>query len=179
MDNSSLERWQFQQNKVNWVWGPAGVVGALVCKKRVLLLKCSFSGFKLLSKRRELPSAQEAKCHPPQLCWGPAQTKQGSARPSPLQSPEDGTIHSCLTGAPRGLRPLAAKVSAPTFGGWALIMPSLPPSCVQEARGCRCHWTRMRPHPGKARALLIQNSHCGCLSLVLRKQSFSLCLLLR
>lgn len=32
--------------------------------KRVLLLKCSFSGFKLLSKRRELPSAQEAKCYP-------------------------------------------------------------------------------------------------------------------
>ena len=44
MNNSSLERWQFQQNKVNWVWGPAGVVGALVCKKECCYLNVASVG---------------------------------------------------------------------------------------------------------------------------------------
>lgn len=148
-------------------------------KKECCYLKCSFSGFKLLSKRRELLQHRKPNATPTVMLGPCSRQKQGSARPSPLQSPEDGTIHSCLTGAPRGSKTLAAAVSAPTFGVGPGSMPSLPPSCVQEAQGCRCHWTRMRPHPGKARALLIQNSSLWLSVPGSRKQSFLLCLLLR
>lgn len=75
---------------------------------------------------RELPSAQEAKCHPQVMLLGPCPDKAGLSKTSPLQSPEDGTIH--LTGAPRG------QDQQPRFWGWALIMPSLsrPAVCRPE-----------------------------------------------
>ena len=94
------------------------VVGALVCKKECCYLNVASVGSSFCQRGENPLQHRKPNATPQQWRWGPAQTEQVQQdRPSPLQSPEDGTTHSRLTGAPRRLRPLAAGVSAPYFWG--------------------------------------------------------------
>lgn len=125
-------------------------MGALVCKKECCYLNVASMGSRFC-QRGENPLQQRKPNANPHNDAGalPRQAAVQQDGPSPLQSPEDGTTHSRLPGAPRGLRPLAARVSAPTFWGWALITLSLPPAmCTKrEAAGATGHG--MSSHLGK------------------------------
>lgn len=135
------------------------MVGALVCKKECCYLNVASMGSSFC-QRGENPLQHRKPNATPHNDAGalPRQAGVQQEGTSPLQSPEDGTTHSHLPGAARGLRPLAARVSAPTFWGWALITLSLPPAlCTKlEAAGATGHG--MRPQPGKVRVLLIQST---------------------
>lgn len=154
-------------DKVNWKWGP---VGALLHKKSAVTLT-QLQVVQAFVKEKRSPISSGSQTTTPPTTGGAAETVPVVHKDSDHCSlPRMLQTHSCLVGAPRRgglLRPLVAGPQPPLLG----LGPATPPLCCTKledaapAWGCSVSWET----EGTAHS---ENSHCGCLPLALRKQSF-------
>ena len=179
-DNSSLKCWRFQQTKLPGYGGPAGAVllWELFYVKRVLLLKGSFNVFRFC-QRGENPGQHRKPNSSTHNDTGALwRLCEGFSRTLTTAVSRDCRTHSRLTGPPGGEQASETShsgISAPTPGGG----PRDPQLCCTklEAAGATGHG--MSPHPGKLKALPIQNTVTVAVCPWLLGNRASNCLLLR
>lgn len=151
----SLKSWWSQWTKLTGCRGPAGAVLSweFFYVKRMPLFKYTFDLFRLLSKRREPLSAQEAKQQLPQ---GHCGTKLAWSIVSleglwPPQSPQEWANPFTLDWGSKGREagPLKAAVSASTPGGGPTASRLCRAECEDAGGKCedaggnrksKCHW---------------------------------------